>query len=238
MAVASSANGRKIMNSKLDDLAATQLQKKFEALAGDQFFGVPAKDFAFAGREQRAYLINAGLKRDSKVLDIGCGVLRAGYWLIHYLDPGCYCGIEPHRGRLELGMHSILEPETLQSRKPRFDSNANFDTSVFGEKFDFFLAYSIWTHASKRQIETMLNGFVRDASDRAAFLLTYQPSGWRYPDYNGDHWVGTSHECEVAGTIAHSFGWIKQQCRMRGLSLRKLKRDKAHRHRWLEIRKV
>jgi len=226
------------MSFKLDTLEAMQLQRKFEALARDQFFGVPVKDFAFAGREQLAYLMDAGLKQDSQVLDIGCGVLRAGYWLIHYLDPGCYCGIEPHRGRLELGTHSILEPEILQSKKPRFDSNANFDTSVFGEKFDFFLAYSIWTHACKRQIENMLNGFIRDANDRAAFLLTYQPSGWRHPDYNGDHWVGTSHESEVAGTIAHSFGWIKRQCQTRGLSISKMKRDQAHRHRWLEIRKT
>src|SRR5213082_1830019 len=81
------------MSFKLDTLEAMQLQRKFEALARDQFFGVPVKDFAFAGREQLAYLMDAGLKQDSQVLDIGCGVLRAGYWLIHYLDPGCYCGI-------------------------------------------------------------------------------------------------------------------------------------------------
>ena len=214
------------------------LQQKFEALARDQFYGVPVKNFEFAGREQLNYLLNAGLKPNSKVLDIGCGVLRAGYWLIHFLEPGCYCGIEPHQGRLETGVHTILEPEILKSKEPRFDSNPNFNTSVFGEKFDFFLAYSIWTHASKGQIQTMLNGFVRDSNDDAAFLLTFLPSSWRHRDYNGDQWVGTSHESDVAGTIAHSLRWIKLQCKERGLTVRKLGRDKAHRHRWLKIRKV
>src|SRR5262249_28454933 len=106
------------------------------------------------------------------------------------------------------------------------------------EKFDFFLAYSIWTHASKRQIEMMLDGFIRDSNDQATFLLTYLPSGWRHGDYRGDQWVGTSHESDVAGTIAHSFRWIKVQCAERGLTVRKLDRDKAHRHRWLELRRI
>lgn len=214
-----------------------RLQQKFEALARNQFYGVPAEDFEFAGREQLTYLLNAGIHPDSKVLDIGCGVLRAGYWLIHFLDPGCYCGIEPHQGRLEIGLHSLLEPEVLKAKAPRFDGNPNFDTSVFGEKFDFFLAYSIWTHAAKSQIQTMLDGFIRDSDDHAAFLLSFLPSGWRQADYKRDQWFGTSHESDVPGTISHSFRWIKAQCTQRGLTVRKLSRDKTHRQRWLELRK-
>src|SRR5882757_763687 len=171
-----------------------RLQQKFEAVARNRFFGVPLENFEFAGREQFTYLLQAGLNPDSKVLDIGCGVLRAGYWLIHFLDPGCYCGIEPHKGRLETGTHSIVEPEVMQCKAPRFDTNPNFDTSVFGEKIDFFLAYSIWTHAAKPQIQTMLDGFIRDSNDSAAFLVSYLPSGWRHADYTGDQWFGTSHE--------------------------------------------
>src|SRR5437588_3775537 len=214
------------------------LQEKFEALAGDRFYGIPVENFELSGRQQFMYLLRAGLNPDSKVLDIGCGVLRAGYWLIHFLEPRCYCGIEPHQGRLETGVHTILEPEILKSKEPRFDSNPNFNTSVFGEKFDFFLAYSIWTHASKRQIQATLDGFVRDSNDRARFLLTYLPASWRHPDYTGDQWFGTSHESDVAGTIAHSFRWIKTQCHQRGLTIRKLGRDKAHRHPWLELTRI
>jgi hypothetical protein len=214
-----------------------RLQQKFEALARNRFYGVPVENFEFAGREQLANLLLAGLNPDSKVLDIGCGVLRAGYWLIHFLDPGGYCGIEPHQERLAIGTQSILEPEVLKNKQPRFDTNPNFDTSVFGEKFDFFLAYSIWTHAAKPQIQTMLDGFVRDSSDHAAFLLTFLPSSWRHADYKSDQWFGTSHESNAPGTIAHSFRWIRSQCAQRGLAVRHLGRDKAHRHRWLEIRK-
>lgn len=137
------------------------------------FPGFPSADFEKAGREQLSYLLLAGLNPDSRLVDVGCGVLRPGYWLIHFLDSGCYFGIEPHKGRLEMGVNIILEPEVLKAKRPRFDTNPHFDTSVFGEKFDFFLAYSIWTHASKRQIQTMLDSFLRDSTEGGIFLTSY-----------------------------------------------------------------
>ena len=98
------------------------------------------------------------------------------------MDPGCYCGIEPHEGRLEIGIHSILEPEILEVKSPRFDTNPRFDTSVFGEKFDFFLAYSVWTHASKLEIQSILDSFLHDSKEDGVFLTSYLPANWRHPE--------------------------------------------------------
>ena len=214
-----------------------ELQKKAELLGEKTFFGFPAKDFERGGREQFIYLLTAGLNPDSKVVDLGCGVLRAGYWLIHFLDAGCYCGIEPHAGRLRMGIDTILETETLEVKRPRFDTNPHFDTSVFGEKFDFFLAYSIWTHAPKRQIQAMLDSFVRDSKDKGVFLTSYLPAGWRNPDYKGDRWNGTSHESDVPGCIYHSLRWIKAECDIRRLTVLELGRDKTYGQSWLEIKR-
>jgi hypothetical protein len=213
-----------------------EIQKKAELLGEKTFFGFLAKDFENGGREQFIYLLTAGLNPDSRLVDLGCGVLRAGYWLIHFLDAGCYCGIEPHEGRLRMGIDTILEPEMLELKRPRFDTNANFDTSVFGEKFDFFLAYSIWTHASKRQIRTMLDSFVRDSSDGGVFLTSYLPADESNPDYQGDSWTGTSHESDVPGCIHHSLEWIEGECSVRALKVRELGRDKTYGQSWLEIK--
>ena len=214
-----------------------KLQQKAEMLAREAFLGFPPEDFEKGGREQFIYLVNAGLMPDSKLVDIGCGVLRAGYWLIHFLDPGCYFGIEPHTGRLEMGTQTILEPDVLSAKLPRFDTNARFDTSVFGEKFDFFMAYSIWTHASKEQIRTMLDSFLGDAKEDAAFLTTYLPADWRHPDYQGKDWYGTSHESDVQGCIYHNRSWINAECESRGLVSRRLGRDKTYGQSWLEIKR-
>lgn len=211
------------------------VQRRAAALEPYGFLGFPLADYEPGGREQFIYLLNEGLDVDSRVLDIGCGVLRAGYWLIHFLRPDRYCGIEPHATRLDLGRRLVLEPDELAAKRPRFDTNPRFDTSVFGETFDFFLAYSIWTHASKRQIAAMLDGFVRDAAPGGIFLTTYLPPDDDHPDYLGDGWVGTSHDSEVPGCICHSLDWIVEQCDRRDLQAEERGRDRTYGQSWLSI---
>jgi len=87
-----------------------KIQRKAELLSEKTFLGFPAADFEKADREQLSYLLLAGLNPDSRLVDVGCGVLRAGYWLIHFLDSGCYFGIEPHTRRLEMGSHESDVP--------------------------------------------------------------------------------------------------------------------------------
>lgn len=210
------------------------LEEKARQASGGKFLGVPFEGFDAAGREQLAYLLRAGLTPTSKVLDLGCGVLRAGYWLIHFLDPGCYCGIEPHAERLGIGRDAILEPETLRLKRPRFDPNPAFDSSVFGEKFDFFLAYSIWTHAPRTQIAAMLDAFLRDSTETAVFLTTYLPPTLKHRAYAGEQWVGTSHESEEAGCIRHSYRTLAALGQSKGLRVRRIGQDEQGQF-WLEI---
>jgi len=211
------------------------VQTRAEKVCAEKFLGVPVESFETGGKEQLIYLLKAGLSPSAKVIDLGCGVLRGGYWLIHFLDPGCYCGIEPRNDRLRIGVDSILEPDTLKIKRPRFDSNPVFDTSAFGEKFDFFLAYSIWTHASKSQIVTMLDSFLKDSKETGVFLVTYLPPTWRHHDYKGNHWYGTSHESEIPGCVHHSYRWINAKCHKKGLRVRKLGQDESLGHFWLGI---
>jgi hypothetical protein len=49
------------------------------------FTGEPPELFESAGRLQISTLIREGLNPDSKLLDVGCGCLRAGYWLVRFL---------------------------------------------------------------------------------------------------------------------------------------------------------
>ena len=206
-------------------MMTSTVQRRADALAAGVFLGVPMSGFDRAGRHQLILLLMAGLEPTSKVVDLGCGVLRGGYWLIHFLDAGCYHGVEPHAGRLQTGLDRILEPGTRAAKQPRFVTDVNFDTSAFAETFDFFLAYSIWTHASKRQIETMLDCFLRDSSGDGVFLTSILPATWRRRDYRDDRWVGTSHESDAPGCIHHSLSWIRRVCRQRHLSVRLLGRE-------------
>ncbi len=213
----------------------THLQDRVDQLRSGKFLGVQFDNFERTGREQLIFLLMCGLTPNSTLVDIGCGVLRAGYWLIHFLDTERYCGIEPSKERLSIGLTTVLEPETIQLKRPRFDHNPHFDTSVFNERFDYFLAYSIWTHAAKRHISMMLDNFLRDAKPDAVFLTTILPAGWRRPDYREDVWMGTSHESDTPGCIYQDLAWIKRECRRRDLSVYRIGKDRTMGQTWLRI---
>jgi hypothetical protein len=212
------------------------LQQRGERLARTMFTGGPVASFEAAGRLQLITLLREGLYPASKVVDIGCGCLRGGYWLIHFLDEGCYFGVEPNVEMLEAGLREIVELPVLEEKGPRFDTNGEFDVSVFGEKFDFFLARSIWTHASREQIETMLDQFLRCSADTGTFLTSYLRAGWlRNRAYTGKGWVGRSHKSNEPGTIHHDFGWIQEACSRRGLVARELDEDVLNKQIWLRV---
>jgi hypothetical protein len=205
------------------------------------FTGGPLEYFDQAGRLQLYTLVREGMSPYSKVLDIGCGCLRGGYWLVRLLDADCYCGIEPNEVMLQAGIDHCLTPELLTLKRPRFDNNSRFDFSVFGMQFDVVVARSIWTHASKKQIEVMLDNFVSGTSPHAFLLTSYLPAVWYRPwhgDYTGGGWVGKSHECKTAGLVNHRREWIDGECRTRGLKLQQLNDAPFNGQYWLKVTKL
>jgi SAM-dependent methyltransferase len=186
---------------------------------------------------QFAMLVREGIYPWSRVLDIGCGCLRGGYWLIHFLNRNGYYGIEPNTAMVQAGFDNIVEPEVARDKRPVIESNDTFDASVFGVEFDAFLARSIWTHASKPQICTMLDNFVRHTSDRAFFLASYLPARWPWEDYKGIEYRGKSHNCNVGDLIKHRYEWIEAECKHRNLYVRQLPDGVLLNQRWLKIAK-
>ncbi|HXU36001.1 MAG TPA: class I SAM-dependent methyltransferase [Blastocatellia bacterium] len=215
----------------------SRVQKLAEEMISQHgFLGVPVETFEQAGREQLIALLGEGLNPESEILEIGCGCLRIAYWLVRFLDPGCYHGIEPARQRVEYGLRYLFTPEEVTLKEPRFDFNPRFDSSVFGARFDFFLARSIWTHASKPQIAAMLDSFIRDSNPSSIFLTSYLPARSSEEDYKGNDWIGTSHESDTPGVIKHSLTWIVEQCKRRALKVEELSGMDCDSQFWLRIR--
>ncbi|AXS41540.1 hypothetical protein [Breoghania sp. L-A4] len=217
----------------------SKVQSLGEAMAeAHGFLGVPTGTFDEGGRRQFIALLREGLAPETKVCEIGSGCLRTAYWLVRFLDADGYCGIEPFRSRVEWGLETLFSKELLAEKAPRFDFNEDFDTSVFQATFDMFLAGSIWTHCSKAHIETMLDGFVDNASPNATFLASYLAATGPEDDYQGDTWVGTSHRSSEAGVIRHSLDWISQQCERRALSVTFVPGAAFDGQNWLRVRRA
>ena len=199
--------------------------------------GCGIRRFEKTGRAQLEALIRHGLSPWHKLLDIGCGALCGGYWMIHFLRPGHYFGIEPNTFMFEEGVKHLVEPGLFEEKKPSFLHNDQYDFSGFGTTFDYFHAHSIWTHAPKKDIEKMLDGFVEYGNPGARFLTSFKPPRLFRPDYKGDVWIGRCHESDVAGICRHSFKWIEQACGSRGLKVELLKGEKIHKQKWILIRR-
>lgn len=218
----------------------TLLQRAQRLESEGVFLGGPLSLFEAVGRNILETLRQEGLTADSRVLDIGCGCLRGGYWLIEFLDRDCYFGIEPNREMLEAGRRILLEPDAEASKNPRFDSNADFDFGVFEVKFDFYVARSIWTHASKVQIRKMLDEFIKTSSPNAVFITSFLAPTLLKRDYKGEEWVGKSHESDTPGLVRHSLRWIRSECSKRDLIAEETA-DQDHNagdQLWLRIRRV
>jgi len=236
------------MNQQLPDTAmpsATEinptetLQKRGERLHQvTTNIGCGLWRFEKTGRAQLEGLIRNGLNPWDKLLDIGSGALCGAYWMIHFLDPGGYHGIEPNQEMFRAGLENIPEKGLFETKQPSFLHNDQYDFSGFNTRFDFFHAHSIWTHAPKKDIEKMLDGFVAHTNPGARFLTSFKAPRLFRPDYQGDVWVGKCHESDEAGIVRHSFKWIRQSCEGRGLTVEWLKGEKIHRQKWIMIRRA
>lgn len=127
-----------------------------------------------------------GLRESHSVLDIGCGSLRGGRLLIPYLLPGRYFGIEPNTWLIEEAIRWELGEDLVQLKRPTFSDVADFRLSVFGRQFDFLMAQSIFSHASRNQIRRCLAEAATVMKPTSVFAANFMEG---VEDYAGSDWV-------------------------------------------------
>lgn len=145
----------------------------------------PPDQYDYMGGTQFALLFLLGLRAHHRVLDFGCGSLRAGRLLIPYLDAGNYYGIEPNAWLIEDAMARQLGGmEKL--KRPQFSHSGDFKADVFGESFNFIVAQSIFSHAGPTLTATALNSFAHCLAPNGLCAVTFiegdedTPEGWFY----------------------------------------------------------
>jgi len=152
----------------------------------------PPGQWDFMGATQFRLLTTLGLREHHRLLDVGCGSLRAGRLLIPYLDPGCYCGIEPNMWLVEDAIAAELGQEIIALRRARFSDRSDFDASGFGLRFDFILAQSVFSHAGPDMLGQALPKLAAALAPGGLILATFlradmhpavpvERPGWSYP---------------------------------------------------------
>lgn len=179
----------------------------------------PPQLYDVKGASQFRLLAALGLRASHKVLDVGCGSLRAGRLLIPYLDAGNYFGLDPNRWLVEEGIKHHFGPSIKKVKRPVFDFNDRFDLGVFGTSFDFVLAQSVLSHTGPALVETVLSEisstltpsgvgvvtFMRVPPDRPEFLGT---TSWVYPECTQYHSDTIEGFFRGAGLFVREIPWV------------------------------
>ena len=154
----------------------------------------PPRQYDFMGATQFRLLTALGLREHHRVLDFGCGSLRAGRLLIPYLLPGHYHGIEPNLWLVEDAVANQIGADMVRIKQPRFDGNAEFRCDGFGTDFDFIVAQSIFSHTLRDLALRGLRNFRAALAPGGLVACTFVEAGppptpgsvgadgWVYPD--------------------------------------------------------
>jgi hypothetical protein len=212
-----------------DDL----LPKVDELASRGVFLGGPRRKFVSAGRGQLEILLDHGLIPNDRVVDIGCGALRGGWWIVNFLRPERYFGIEPNREMLQAGIDVMLGAEVMAEKRPAFSNIDTFDLTVFGATFDFAIARSVWTHTSRDQIRAMLRSFHKCSHAKSVILTSIVEPGPGEPEYDGAAWLGKSHESKTRGLAKYHFATIRDLCSEEGFAAQPLGMSDAQR--WVKV---
>lgn len=152
----------------------------------------PPKQYDFMGATQFRLLTSLGLRDHHRVLDLGCGSLRAGRLLIPYLLPQRYFGIEPNTWLVDEALDQELGRDILTIKQPHFDDNCDFRADMFGVEFDFVVAQSIFSHTTSALTTTALGNVASVLAPQGLLVCTFIladepdvdsfPQGWVYPE--------------------------------------------------------
>jgi SAM-dependent methyltransferase len=125
------------------------------------------------GGLQFDFLRSKGLQPESYLLDIACGSLRLGVKAIPYLQPGHYLGIEKESGLVAAGLEQELDKELRASHSPNIVISDAFEFEKLGQKADFAMAQSLFSHLPPVLINLCLKNLLPCLTDDGAFYATY-----------------------------------------------------------------
>jgi SAM-dependent methyltransferase len=126
-----------------------------------------------AGGRQFDYLVAHGLRPDHRLLEIGCGNLRAGWRFIDYLDAGCYYGIDISPEVVLAAQQTVIR-EGLTGKLPYLTLVDDLSFEFLPDSgFDVVHAHSVFSHSPASVIEEAMRHVSRILRPGGFFDFTF-----------------------------------------------------------------
>lgn len=127
------------------------------------------------GRTTFDHLVEMGLRPTDKVLDFGCGVGRVGIWLIPYLNPGGYFGVDSHRRSLEAFARYEIPLHGLTEKGPRLAHDARQQFDKFGVTFDWILDFAASVHMAPETLPGYYQQAIAVLAPNGRLVMKFDP---------------------------------------------------------------
>lgn len=175
------------------------------------------------GQMQFEYLSSHGLEPAHKLLEVGCGNLRAGWRFISWLDPGSYTGVDISPEILIAANQTLID-RGLQAKEPRLMLYDGLDLGFLPEEhFDAAHAHSVFSHTPTEVVQRLLEETWRVLKPGGFFDFTYNRSdtGSVWGFLNEDYYYPTETLVEIAASsgfdAAPAEGWSYKQDKIRAV---------------------
>ncbi|MDS1270276.1 class I SAM-dependent methyltransferase [Lipingzhangella sp. LS1_29] len=156
------------------------------------------------GQMQFDYLVEHGLTPSDRMLEIGCGNLRAGWRFIEYLEPGHYYGVDISPDILVHAQRTLSE-RGLQDRMPYLTMVADLTFEFLpSEHFTVAHAHSVFSHCPLDVLRECLTHIHRVLVPGGFFDFTFnRTSGAEYQVLREDYYFRT----ETLLSLAEELGF-------------------------------
>jgi len=159
------------------------------------------------GQMQFDYLVKHGLQPSDRILEIGCGNLRAGRHFIRYLDPGHYFGVDISPEIL-LSAQQVIVEDQLQQKLPQLTLVTDLTLGFLpASSFNVVHANSVFTHCPLDVIEQCIAHLDRIMAPGAIFDFTY------YRTTDADYQVHREdfyYQTDTLTSLAARYGFTAQ----------------------------
>ena len=128
-----------------------------------------------------------GLKKSDVFLDLGCGSLRYGIFLIKYLDKDNYVGFDKEQLLIDLALEKEISPEIIKVKNPQFIINNSFDLSKINHHPNFIFANSLFTHLNTKDIDTLIKNLLLITKEDFVFYTSIHFSKYNFKFFGKSH---------------------------------------------------
>jgi SAM-dependent methyltransferase len=173
----------------------TDLQLDDDAIRREDYklhIGAGTETWHSRGLFQLDFLRKRGLEPWSRLLDIGCGPLRAGLHFIRYLDTGNYCGFDYNESFVAAGRQLIAEHD-LSFKHASISVLADFRVEAIGREFDYAIAFSVLNHCDDAQRRLFFLNIGQCLAPGAKLFISHA------------HWLKEADITRAGLTVQHRF---------------------------------